>query len=62
MPCESFLDLCMASAELGEIHLAARDYSCATCDGHDSDPATLRAVAMGLSEMLQQLAGVCFAF
>lgn len=54
MPCESFLDLSKASAELGETHvLFARDHTCATCGGHDLDPATLRVVAVGLSEILQ---------
>lgn len=51
MPCESFLDLCKASAELGETHvlLLVTIHTCATCGGHDLDPATLWAVAAGLS-------------
>jgi len=63
MPCESLFDFCKASAELGETHaLFARDDTCATCGGHDLDPATLRVVAMSLSEILQQHANACLAF
>jgi hypothetical protein len=53
MPCESFLEHCKACAELGETHvLFARDYTCATCGGHDMDPATLRVVAVDFCDVL----------